>query len=280
MIHPFVSSRRTRPFGFGGAAVSIAIHAVLLAALAIVGDRAIPTVRGLPGMRPERIVRHTLIFARPAPPGTAIAVPDGASVPKAAARRSRAPIRSATRRRRSPPAPPRPQLAVPSYPLPSPELRIAVPAPGHTEAASPDYAAMASAGLDFGVDSLVGGIVQAIGSAFARPEANGAYRVEVVDRQVHPRRGNPVPEYPRQLLRREIEAAYQITFVVDSTGRVDRESVRFPDDAHPLFVASIRRALYKSRYDPAMIGGRPVAQLVEQQFMFRITHQGSRAGYP
>jgi hypothetical protein len=56
--------------------------------------------------------------------------------------------------------------------------------------------------------------------------------------------------------------------------------VRFPDDAHPLFVASIRRALHRSRYDPAMIGGRPVAQLVEQQFMFRITHQGNRAGYP
>jgi hypothetical protein len=67
-----------------------------------------------------------------------------------------------------------------------------------------------------------------------------------------------------------VEAAFVVRFVVDSTGRIRDKSLEFPGKAHPLFVDAVRRALLRSRYLPAEVDGRRVAQLVSQEFIFRM----------
>jgi TonB family protein len=93
---------------------------------------------------------------------------------------------------------------------------------------------------------------------------------DAVDRVVMPLASNPVPAYPRSMAAAGIEANFVVVFVVDSTGRIDRGSLEFPATAQPLFAESVRRALERSRYRPAEMDGRPVRQLVQQEFFFRM----------
>ena len=81
---------------------------------------------------------------------------------------------------------------------------------------------------------------------------------------------NPKPVYPPSMLSAGIETAFVVQFVVDTTGRVDDHSLKFPASAGRLFVDAVQRVLLRSRYRPAELGGRRVAQFVEQQFTFRI----------
>lgn len=102
------------------------------------------------------------------------------------------------------------------------------------------------------------------------PPKGGAYTPEMVERIVSPAPGNPIPRYPDVLRRRGVEASLIVRFVVDTTGRVDASQMEFPSAAHRLFVEAIKDALLQSHYFPAMLGGRRVAQLCEQEFRFRL----------
>lgn len=102
----------------------------------------------------------------------------------------------------------------------------------------------------------------------AKGSRSGPYTKEDVDKAVSPFPNNPKPEYPWLLRSRGVEGGFDVRFVVDSTGRVDEKSIEFPESADKLFVNSVRRALLRSRYNPAEIGGHVVTQLVEQRFTF------------
>jgi outer membrane biosynthesis protein TonB len=98
----------------------------------------------------------------------------------------------------------------------------------------------------------------------------GVYTADLVEKTVMPFSNNPKPVYPPSMLSAGIETAFIVRFVVDTTGRVDDHSLNFPSSAGRLFVDAVQRVLLRSRYRPAELGGRRVAQLVEQQFTFRI----------
>ena len=98
----------------------------------------------------------------------------------------------------------------------------------------------------------------------------GIYTADVVERTVMPYPDNPKPVYPPSMLSAGIETALIVQFVVDTTGHVDDHSLKFPSSAGRLFIDAVQRVLLRSRYRPAELGGRRVAQLVEQQFTFRI----------
>ena len=112
-------------------------------------------------------------------------------------------------------------------------------------------------------------ISSVLGSQHAQP-IDGVYTAESVEKVVNGLRGNPKPVYPPSLAASYIEGTLLVRFVVDSTGRVQDKSVEFPGKAHPLFVDAVRRALLRSRYLPAEVDGRRVAQLVSQEFVFRM----------
>jgi TonB family protein len=88
--------------------------------------------------------------------------------------------------------------------------------------------------------------------------------------------------YPPRLRSAGFMGQVVMQFVVDTTGRVDRATIRdlFPAGAAALdaegrpiydeFVRSIRQALVTARYRPARVGGCLVRQLVQQPFQFKL----------
>ncbi len=98
-------------------------------------------------------------------------------------------------------------------------------------------------------------------------EAWPAHRVEKAV-AMHP--DSPPPSYPGTLRARMVEGEVRVRFVVDSSGRVDLARVTIVHTDHALFTHAVETALPRLRYRPAEVGGRPVAQLVEQSFTFRI----------
>jgi TonB-like protein len=58
--------------------------------------------------------------------------------------------------------------------------------------------------------------------------------------------------------------------VVDTTGWVDTTSIDVVTSDHPQFTQSVREALDHMRFRPALRGGRPVRQRVQQKFRFEI----------
>jgi len=82
--------------------------------------------------------------------------------------------------------------------------------------------------------------------------------------------GETVPQYPSGLRAADIEGTVAAEFVVRESGRADVGSLRIITATNDAFVESIRQALPRMRFRPATIGGRAVAQLVQQQFVFRL----------
>lgn len=78
------------------------------------------------------------------------------------------------------------------------------------------------------------------------------------------------PVYPAVLVAAGLEGRVTVQFVVDSTGRVEPESIRVVAASHPAFGESARRAIASSRFRPARVRGQPVRQLVQQAMRFAI----------
>jgi TonB family protein len=78
------------------------------------------------------------------------------------------------------------------------------------------------------------------------------------------------PDYPANLLARGIEGFASVRYVVDTTGLVDTLTYRVIQATAPDFAVEVRRVLPAMHFRPAIQGGRPVRQLVEQTFRFRI----------
>ena len=247
MLHPFVSGRPASPRGARDAAVSLVVHAVLIVGL-VSASGSTRHIGEAFGSSEERVVRLTL------PPPSRDALEAREAARSSAALRDSRPSRLARLLRFASSIQPI-EIAVPLAEL----------------APSVDPYPMTMDGLGLGGDGADDALMRAVvGRAYARPVANGAYEADVVERQVWPRRGNPIPVYPPLLIRQGLEARYFVSFIVDSTGRVDRRSLTIPADAHALFVNAIRTALARSRYFPAEIGGKPVAQRVMQEFKFAL----------
>ena len=96
-----------------------------------------------------------------------------------------------------------------------------------------------------------------------------AYDVTQVDSPVS-MLGTFRPDYPAPLRSAGVEGQVVVQFVVNESGRVDRESVRVLSASNDLFAGSVSSALARMRFTPARIGTHTVAQLVQQTFLFRL----------
>ena len=97
-----------------------------------------------------------------------------------------------------------------------------------------------------------------------------AFSVLDVDKMVERYESSAAPIYPRDLLAIGAEGLVQAIYIVDTTGMVDTTSVKVVLSDDPRFTESVRTALGKMRFRPAMRAGKTVRQLVEQRFRFRI----------
>ncbi len=79
------------------------------------------------------------------------------------------------------------------------------------------------------------------------------------------------PVYPDSLLARQVEGEVRVRFVIDAEGRAIPESFGVIESSHVGFTRAVRLALPRMKFKPASMGSRPVAQRVEQTFVFKIT---------
>src|SRR3954451_16356411 len=98
-----------------------------------------------------------------------------------------------------------------------------------------------------------------------------AFSVLEVDRTAERFDSSAAPVYPRELLAIGVEGLVQAIYVVDTTGSVDTTTVQVVESDDPRFTESVRTALARMRFRPAIRAGKTVRQLVEQRFRFKIT---------
>lgn len=99
--------------------------------------------------------------------------------------------------------------------------------------------------------------------------APGAFNAFEVDVEVVALRGGS-PRYPEMLRSSGTEGQVIAQFIVNEKGRVDKNSFKVLSSTHPLFTSAVQSALPQMRFKPATIAGKPVSQLVQQQFVFKI----------
>jgi TonB family protein len=100
--------------------------------------------------------------------------------------------------------------------------------------------------------------------------ADSVFSVLEVDRMVERYDGSAAPAYPPELVAKGVQGMVQAIYVVDTTGRVDTTSIEVLASDHPQFTQSVREALDHMRFRPALRGGQPVRQRVQQKFRFQI----------
>jgi protein TonB len=246
MLHPFVSvSNPNRGFA-PVLALSASVHAGLLyAALTSTGVVHRPPLREtvaelvrfaeLPLMRPPSAARGANAGGR---------------------RRSRADTR--------------PVFTLPPLPV---SFDLALPEPVPLPDYLPDYTAVELDAKGVLADDV---LHLGVGLAASRvPTAGpyGAYDEILVEKAVRPVADNRKPRYPPRLISRGIETRFNVTFVVDTSGRVDRETVELPHSIEQEFASAVEEALSSWRFAPAELGGHRVRQRVLQPFMFRVERQ-------
>ncbi len=96
------------------------------------------------------------------------------------------------------------------------------------------------------------------------------FSVLQVDEMVERHEGSAAPAYPGDLLAMGTEGVVQAVYVVDTTGRVDTTTIQVLRSDDRRFTESVLTALGGMRFRPAILAGKAVRQLVEQQFRFRI----------
>jgi TonB family protein len=98
-----------------------------------------------------------------------------------------------------------------------------------------------------------------------------AFSVLEVDQMVERYEGSAAPIYPPDLIATGTEGQVDVTYVVDTIGRVDTTTIQVLESNDPRFSESVRTALGGALFRPAKRGGKAVRQLVQQRFRFQIT---------
>lgn len=102
----------------------------------------------------------------------------------------------------------------------------------------------------------------------ARPD-NALYEYEV-EKPVSQAPNSAVPAYPDILRQAGVEGTAIVSFVVDTTGRVDLATFKVIHKTHDLFAAAVKNALPRMRFIPAETSRGKVRQVVQQPFSFTI----------
>lgn len=83
-----------------------------------------------------------------------------------------------------------------------------------------------------------------------------------------------MPRYPKEMMQQGVEGEVLAQFVVDSAGLVRLETFRALRSPGPEFTQAVREWLPSARFYPAEVGGRHVAQMVQQPFTFSLGGRG------
>ena len=79
------------------------------------------------------------------------------------------------------------------------------------------------------------------------------------------------PRYPDSLREAKIEGSVLAQFVVNRDGTPDVGTFKVLKSDHDLFTQAVKKSLPNMQFTPALVGGKPVRQLVEMPFTFSLT---------
>lgn len=102
------------------------------------------------------------------------------------------------------------------------------------------------------------------------PVTNQTYFEFQVEKPAEMLQDSPKPKYPSVLESSGIAGEVQAQFVVASSGKADMDSFKVLKSSNELFTQAVKNVLPRMRFSPAMIGGKPVNQLVQQSFQFAV----------
>jgi hypothetical protein len=105
---------------------------------------------------------------------------------------------------------------------------------------------------------------------FSRFIPDTAFSVLEVDVMVQRYETSAAPIYPPDLAAIGTEGLVAAIYVVDTAGQVDTTTIKVVQSDDPRFTESVRTALGDMRFRPARREGKPVRQLVEQKFRFKL----------
>jgi TonB family protein len=233
MFGTLLESRARRNRRTGGAALSVAAH------IAIIGAATAATVHGK--------------ASPPAPPKPEFLVFHVAPAPKPIEHRAST-AAAATASHSSAPAPVVITLTAPTtVPVALPEIDL-------SHGVTPDNATIVRS-----VTSATGGgqAGRTLDLTAESPEWSSRELLMHITSSAKPR-------YPETLRQSGIDGRVLVQFSVDTTGRVDLNSVRVLQSTHDLFTQSVRTALASFRFRPAEVNGKRTAALAEMPFEFQI----------
>jgi len=101
-------------------------------------------------------------------------------------------------------------------------------------------------------------------------DASSAYHESQVERPVMLAPNSATPAYPDVLRQAGVEGEVLVSFVVDTTGRVEVSSFKVLRATHEFFATAVKNALPRMRFIPAELGTHKVRQLVQQPYSFAI----------
>jgi protein TonB len=121
---------------------------------------------------------------------------------------------------------------------------------------------------DFSGKGVKGGTGTGVVGGIAN--ANTTYFEFQVEKPAEMLSDSPKPKYPSVLESSGIAGEVQAQFVVSSSGKADMDSFKVLKSTNELFTQAVKNVLPRMRFSPAMIGGKPVNQLVQQSFQFAV----------
>ena len=102
------------------------------------------------------------------------------------------------------------------------------------------------------------------------PVTNQTYFEFQVEKPAEMLPESPKPKYPSVLESSGIAGEVQAQFVVNTQGKADLDQFKVLKSSNELFTQAVKNVLPRMRFSPAMIGGKPVNQLVQQSFQFAV----------
>ncbi len=121
---------------------------------------------------------------------------------------------------------------------------------------------------DFSGKGVKGGTGSGVVGGVAN--ANQTYFEFQVEKPAEMLSDSPKPKYPSVLESSGIAGEVQAQFVVSSSGKADMDSFKVLKSTNELFTQAVKNVLPRMKFSPAMIGGKPVNQLVQQSFQFAV----------
>ena len=102
------------------------------------------------------------------------------------------------------------------------------------------------------------------------PVTNQTYFEFQVEKPAEMLPESPKPKYPSVLESSGIAGEVQAQFVVNTQGKADLDQFKVLKSTNELFPQAVKNVLPRMKFSPAMIGGKPVNQLVQQSFQFAV----------